>query len=296
MPKLTIATFNCENLFLRYKFESKTSADAAVTNGFIIDPKKFEVVKDKEREITAAAILELKPDIIALQEVENMDALKNFNANFLGGKYKYKMLIDGNDPRLIDVAVLSKYPFDYAQTHQFRRTSKSYIFSRDCLEVALTINGKPLHLFVNHFKSMMGGRAETAARRESQAREVVKILTERFGEKAGDRNWIMLGDLNDYQPGKTIQTLLDTGWMENIVERLPEADRWTHAYGKETNQLDYIFLSKALAKANPNAKPSIVRKGLALNVKHYTGPRFEGVGKERPHASDHCPVGVGLEW
>lgn len=296
MPKLTIATFNCENLFLRYKFETKTSADAAVTNGFIIDPKKFEVVKNNEREITAAAILELKPDIIALQEVENMDALKNFNANFLGGKYKYKMLIDGNDPRLIDVALLSKYPFDYAQTHQFRRSGSSYIFSRDCLEVALTINGKTLHLFVNHFKSMVGGRTETAARRELQAREVVKIIKERFGENAGAHNWMVLGDLNDYQPGKTIKTLLDTGWMENIVERLPEADRWTHAYGKETRQLDYIFLSNALAKANPNAKPNIVRKGLAGNVKQYTGPRFPGVGKERPHASDHCPVGVVVEW
>lgn len=296
MPKLTIATFNCENLFLRYKFESKASADSAVANGFIIDPKKFEVVKDAERSITAAAILELKADIIALQEVEGMDALKNFNAAFLNGKYKYKMLIDGNDPRLIDVALLSKYPIDYAQTHQFRRNSSSYIFSRDCLEVALTIDGKPLHLFINHFKSMMGGRAETAARRESQAREVVKILTERFGNKAGEKNWIIMGDLNDYQPSKTISTLLDTGWMENVVDRLPAVERWTHAYGKETHQIDYLLLSKALANANPQVKPLVVRKGLSLNVKHYTGPRFPGVGKERPHASDHCPVGITLNW
>ena len=46
MPtSITIATFNCENLFKRYKFSSKL-ADAkkndAVENGFIIDKTIFE--------------------------------------------------------------------------------------------------------------------------------------------------------------------------------------------------------------------------------------------------------------
>jgi len=292
MPELTIATFNCENLFLRFKFSPSAKPEEAVRHGFILDTQKFDTIFDEERDITAAAILEMKPDIVALQEVESMDALKAFNARFLDGKYKYKALIDGNDPRLIDVAVLSKVPFDHVQTHQFRRAGSSYIFSRDCLEVRFTVDGKPLTLFVNHFKSMLEGREESMPRRQQQAEEVVKIIKERFGDDPSQHNWVMLGDLNDYHPSTALDALIDTGWMENVVERLPEAERWTHAYRNDLRQLDYVFLSKALAQRNASVKPVIVRKGLSGNVKGYTGPRFVGVGKERPHASDHCPVAV----
>lgn len=292
MPAITIATFNCENLFLRYKFNSRADASAAVENGFIIDVKKFDTVLEKERDITAAAILELKADIIALQEVESMDALKAFNARFLDGVYKYKVMIDGNDPRLIDVAILSKIPLDHIQTHQFRRSGNSYVFSRDCLEVTFTVNGKPLTLFVNHFKSMLEGREESMPRRVIQAKEVVRILKEKYGSDPSRFDWIVLGDLNDYEPSAAIDVLEKTGWMENVLMRLPEEDRWTHCYRKECRQIDYIFFSSSLAKRNATAKPVIVRKGLSLNVKNYTGPRFKGVGNDRPHASDHCPVGI----
>ncbi|TND08965.1 MAG: endonuclease/exonuclease/phosphatase [Bacteroidetes bacterium] len=294
MPSLTIATFNCENLFLRYKFNSKSDAAKAVENGFIIDVKKFDAVLEEERKLTAAAIKEMNPDILALQEVESMDSLKAFNARFLGGAYKYKAMIDGNDPRLIDVAILSKVPFDHVQTHQFRRSGSSYIFSRDCLEVTFTVGGKPLGFFVNHFKSMIEGRDESMPRRTLQAKEVVKILKEKYGNDPSKHDWVMLGDLNDYQPSTAIEALVKTGWMENVVERLPEEEQWTHAYRNDLRQLDYLFLSSSLAKRNTSVKPVIVRKGLSLNVKNYTGPRFPGVGKDRPHASDHCPVGIKI--
>lgn len=315
MTKVTIATFNCENLFRRFKFNSKAKPERishAVENGFIFDKALFETISDKEKTYTAKAILDCKADIVGLVEVENLETLKNFvSTHFKGKGYKYNVLIDGNDPRLIDVAIISKIPFDYVVTHQYQRTvnNKAFMFSRDCLELKFTIEGKPLHLFVNHFKSMFdksdpkNGRKNTAPRREEQSEAVVKILKSRFGKNPGNDNWIVMGDLNDYPSAdSSLKALINNPWIENIIEtRLPETEQWTHYWDTSSvpvseryKQLDYLLLSKNLANLNKNEKPVIVRKGLCLNASDYTGSRYKGIGKSRPSASDHCPAAITL--
>ena len=300
MATINIATFNCMNLFVRYRFDElnkkKVDAGKILKNGFLINEDYFQKIYEPERKLTASAIKETRADIIVLQEVESMDSLKTFKARFLNGKtydYKYKMVIDANDPRLIDVAVLSKFPFDSVQTHQFLRTknNRAYVFSRDCLEVNFMIKGKPLTIYVNHFKSMMGGRAETSARRKVQAEKVRDIIKARFGTNPSKGSWVVLGDLNDYLPSKALKPLTGNKWLENVVERLPKEEQWTHWYDKENEyrQLDYILLSKSLAEKT-NAKPEIIRKGLAKDADKYKGSRFPGVGTKKKSASDHCPV------
>ncbi len=230
-----------------------------------------------------------------------MDTLKRFVAEFLQRqRYTYKVVIDGNDPRLIDVALVSKYPIAHIRTHQFERTAggRSYVFSRDCLEVGVQLSRHTvLPVFVNHFKSMVGGRVQTMARRRVQAEAVVRILKERFGNDPGNAAWVVLGDLNDYLPSGGLAPLLGKPWLENIVERLPEHERWTHYYHgkKEYRQLDYLLLPRALARANPRAVPRIERKGMPQRAVAYTGPRFPGVGRRQPKASDHCPVVMEIE-
>ena len=66
-------------------------------------------------------IKENDPDIIALQEIENLDTLKQFNRvrSYLNRDYPYAILIDGNDRRQIDVALLSKHKLTNIRTHQY---------------------------------------------------------------------------------------------------------------------------------------------------------------------------------
>ena len=308
-----LATFNCENLFARFKFKANVNAKDAVQNGWNVDVTKFDIFNPTEKKLTGAAIKAIDADVIALQEVENLDALKRFRSIYLGGakKYPYAIAVDGNDPRLIDVAVLSKYPLVHIRSYQelMAPGGKSCVFSRDCLEVDVLLpNGKTLTLFVNHFKSMLDkanpkiGRQTTRAKRMLQAKTVKEIVTDRFGKTAGKHPFVILGDLNDYlqsdEQGKTgVSSLVKWNQVENVVNRLPEAERWTHFWKNSLpcRQLDYLLVSKSLATANKSAIPSVERRGLPKSAKIYTGTRFSGVGQNGASASDHCPLAIDLK-
>lgn len=201
------------------------------------------------------------------------------------------------------------------------------IFRRDCLEIDLKIGGRPLTIYAVHLKSMQSprdadGRLATMPLRTAETRAVRKIIEQRFGAGGGDANFLICGDMNDYQERLVIsgsprlgyqfaqaaeaQSALDIfsadGFAENLVRRRAPDDRWTlyHAQGlqvRHLSQLDYIWASPALARANPDAVPDIIRKGQPFRTPFPPGQeveRFPRTGWDRPKASDHCPVVVEL--
>ena len=303
--KIRIATFNCENLFARFRFNANFDPKDASLNGFTINNVTFDFYDHVKRLITGNALKKLNADVVVLQEVENLDVLQRFRSKFLGGfkAFPHLMLVDGNDPRFIDVAVLSKQPIVHARSYRQRKSSpssRSFIFSRDCLEVDIDFNGTRITLFGNHFKSMIGGRSKTKKRRLGQVRAVKQIIEERFGTaQTGDAPFIVLGDFNDYietghESTSALPELVRWNQVENVVERRPQNDQWTHFYskGNEYRQLDYILISKALKPKVTSVE--IERRGMPKRATRYTGPRFQGVGQDNPKASDHCPVVVEL--
>jgi exonuclease III len=130
------------------------------------------------------------------------------------------------------------------------------------------------------------------------------------------------GDMNDYQervdvlgdrragysfvPRQEAESALDVlshdGFVENVMRRRPELDRWTlfHSRGPEERhlcQLDYIWLSKALAERNLASVPEIIRGGQPYRTIFPKGQeveRYPRTGWDRPKASDHCPVVISL--
>ena len=108
------------------------------------------------------------PDILCFQEVENMDAIRAFNENYLKSYYQYSLLIDGYDPRNIDVGVLSTLPIEEIRSHIDESKNGKRIFSRDCLEVTLILpDGEKLILFVNHLKSKLVIKRKTIQKHNS---------------------------------------------------------------------------------------------------------------------------------
>ncbi|MEM7069626.1 MAG: endonuclease/exonuclease/phosphatase family protein [Pseudomonadota bacterium] len=244
MP-LKLATFNAENLMHRFDFSgfrNQLRRDRTLQLYDIKDKEHYEDLEqaravaqtDDAMQLTALAIAETQADIICLQEVENIDALKAFEYGYLfkmiGRGYRHKYLIEGNDSRGIDVAVMMRDETATGEAIEFVNL-KSHaevtfadfdlhsdelaerglepgdkIFKRDCLELDLKIGGKHLSLFIVHFKSMssgrdgMDGRTWTMPVRAAEAKAVRRIIEDKFGKgKTAGKRWIICGDLNDYR-------------------------------------------------------------------------------------------------
>ncbi|MFT5682307.1 MAG: endonuclease/exonuclease/phosphatase family metal-dependent hydrolase [Myxococcota bacterium] len=306
---MRIATFNVENLFTRYLFARGVNRREASQSGFTTEDLRFRVADPVSKQLTAQTMEAAGADVFALQEVESLDVLKQFRDRYLGGakQWPHALVIDGNDQRRIDVGVLSRFPIVHARSWQHLQEDGVYVFNRDCLEVDIEGPIGRLTLYINHLKSMRApnrtsgsGRALTRARRQQQVTAIQRIITDRFGDDPSDAPFIVLGDLNDYleddrQGRSGIGDFVEWDAVENVLDRLPPEERWTHYYSGSRQhsaayrQLDYLLPSRGLAARNPGL-PRVERRGQPSRARRYTGERFEGIGKARPKASDHCPV------
>lgn len=125
-----------------------------------------EPVLDKKMRNLSDAILsvnEIGPDILLLEEVENQNVLDILNRKYLNkAHYQTSILIEGEDKRGIDVAVLSRLPLAApTKLHliEFTPPENSSIawarpLTRGILEVPLKLStGETLYVFAFHFPS-----------------------------------------------------------------------------------------------------------------------------------------------
>ncbi len=295
--KVTVGTFNLNNLFSRFNFAGAVdaiqpggSASALTIRYEFTDPATYRIrtfrgklvlAKDaQETETVARRILSMDVDVLAVQEVEDIDILKEFNRTRLKGLYPYQVLIEGNDARFIDIGLLSKLPVGAVTSFQTAVRSQNpgqRVFSRD-LVAAEILNSSSTRvlftLFNNHLKSHFGdeddsgqGKSANDARRRQQAEKISEIVAQRTRP---DSKYIIVGDMNDPPDGLPLQPLLTIegrplfNALANPLETRPpkpEADghdpqspAWTHRFKKsgqppEHELFDQIWLSPALTPA-----------------------------------------------
>lgn len=284
-------------LFKRQLFAIKGVAANGVDDWDGTIEFKREKFTETTRLNTAKAIKALKADVQCLIEVEDRITMENFNGDMLGtAKFPYNILIDGNDPRGIDVGLLCRYPVKNICTHIFdkeKATSRSYIFSRDCLEIELEIaKNKSLYVLCNHFKSKgySASQAEADARRKLQADTVKQIIKSKY-DLTKDMV-VVLGDLNDTPDSKPLQTLLNTQNLTDVLKLKFGNDiekTYTYFYKKKT-QIDYILVSKPLKDAFKDA--GVERRGMfdINTLSNGAETRFDTVTAPSNAASDHGGV------
>lgn len=334
MP-ITIATFNVENLLRRFDFFRYGKLVSERTLSILGVPDDDEGMQlrrslhvgltEDSRQMTGQAIRDTRADILCLQEIDNLEVLKDFNEFYVdrptGIRYGWERLVEGNDRRGIDVAVLSKQrikvtshaAMTFDDYDLFNDDLRDYglregdrIFRRDCLEIETKVDGETLHIFNCHFKSMSGGRDKTMPVREAESKAVIEVLKARFGDMAAVRaaKWVICGDLNDYTHSggrrlarSGLNPLFEDDLCFNPVENMPAKERWTHYFPGENSkhQLDYVLLSPALRALNADVVPRIIRNGQPVRVPGIESvPRYPRIGFDRPKASDHCPLSVTL--
>jgi hypothetical protein len=201
MMQITVGTFNLNNLFSRYNFQGEIQAIAAGDNMVeapyeFTDPTSYRLrtfmgrlVKGKDPDDTvrvASRIASMGLDVLAVHEVEDISTLKRFVIDNLGSLYPHVVLVEGNDPRLIDVAVLSKLPLGAVTSWQrvvHSSDPTEMAFGRDLLQVEILNASRSRRLFTlfnTHLKSHFLSPGETAAdangRRQRQAEVAARII------------------------------------------------------------------------------------------------------------------------
>jgi endonuclease/exonuclease/phosphatase family metal-dependent hydrolase len=233
---------------------------------------------------TGKVIKALNADVLCVVEVENRELLGDFNSQVLTTKrFDHQMVIDGNDERGIDVGIMSRLPLRNMRSHVDDKEGTSRTFSRDCPEYEVILeDGRSLWVLCNHLKSKgFGSPASNDARRKKQAVRLAAILNENF-DLAQDLV-VVAGDLNDTPGSDPLSPLMATPNLHNIVDTLPAGARFTHIFGAQKDQIDYLLVSKPLQDALQDV--TIERRGMFKVPGH-----FASITKPSESASDHAAI------
>ena len=275
-----------------------------------------EPVDETSTRMTARVIADLAPDMLCVVEAENRPALARFNDELLGGRYGHCMLVDGNDPRGIDVGLLCtaaiqvRWVRSHVDTPDPARAGKR-LFSRDCPVYQLRLpGGQDLFLLLNHLKSQSFSGGDPDPLRTRQADEVRAVYD---GLRAEGADLVaVLGDLNKGPDGDrhpTLEALL--GPDSPLVDAYGHP-RFSQLWGDKDvdrerpgsfqsctlrNRLDYILMSPELAATVVDG--GVFRTGLWGTPSNVNPPKFWSIYPEITHArhgaSDHGAVWVDLD-
>ncbi len=134
------------------------------------------------------------PDVLLLQEIENVNVLEIFNTDYLKGMdYRYCFLAR-KEGQAAGTSILSRYPASKVFTHQ--TSSPLNRGGRPIMEIWLDLPDGTIIIFNNHWKSKSGGEEETEPARRDSASFLNRRLDELFNE-VPDIPVLIAGDLNE---------------------------------------------------------------------------------------------------
>ncbi|HEX5330439.1 endonuclease/exonuclease/phosphatase family protein, partial [Sulfuricurvum sp.] len=228
---MKIASYNVENLFDMQR--DGTEYEEYIPNG---DWGWNEEMYRTKLGHTAQVIAGVHADIIALQEIESLNALKDLKAeiNRQGLYYPYYAFAKTRNSA-VSVALLSRYPIQSALKYPVNYSGKY----RDILEAKINIDGTSLRVFVNHWKSKSGPESERIA--------CAKRLLLRLKELPKDEPFILVGDFNShFEEYKTFiksRKLNDTEGMTGINHILRTVDENNNpiTYASVQNNSDVLY-------------------------------------------------------
>ncbi len=294
----TVATFNVENLFAGSD-ETRFTALAETIVHHLAAPTVLalqEIQDDTGPEddgvVSAAATLTKLVDAVAAAggpryDWRQIDPVDKADGGQPGANIRVALLFDPSRAKVEDrfasagTAAVVPGPRLYPNPALVNPSDSAFSQSRKPLAVELEVDGRRFFFVVCHLRSKGGddslfGRRQPPIRwSEGQRRSqtvIVKNLVDEILAADPRARIVVLGDLNDFEFRDPITTLAAAP-MVNLVKSLPESDRWTYVFQGNSQALDHVIVSPALAD------------GAEIEVIHVNS---ELPASER--ASDHDPV------
>jgi predicted extracellular nuclease len=273
---LSVATFNVENFF--DLVDPHPSSPPRPT----LDEYRLKLTKIAEAILAMGA-----PDIIGLQEVENIEVLEDLVEQPQLADFGYvPYLIEGDDSRGIDVAYLvrsdqvtvegvASYPGPNSLTtrHPLVITATVHLASGD--ETVYVLN--------NHFLALSAGEEATEPQRNAQAEWNVELMS-RIRANDPEATIIVLGDLNSFIGTRPIDTLQAAG-LRHVYEFFGEDEPlpYTYIFEGTTQTLDHILLTEDLFSG------LLLVQALHISADY---PVWDLSDTSARHLSDHDPMVV----
>lgn len=226
------------------------------------------------------------PDILILVEVENQRVLDQFNQRFLkSAAYKTSQLIEGDDPRGIDVAVLSRLELDgKSKLHSLELGKRT----RGVLQVPLKLSSRTkLHAKLNVFAVHLPSQGSPTQIRVSALKKLSEIL------KAESGPWVVGGDFNVTDNEDKQEQLIETylSPLGDVSHRLGCGRcQGTHNYKGKWSFLDILLFDHRLKKMGVSVDANSIKvvtliSGVGKKGKPKRFDPAKGQG-----ASDHFPL------
>jgi 5'-nucleotidase len=304
---LTVTTFNVENLFDLEDNPDKADEDSTPT------PEALEIQLSK---LALAIELELRlPAILVVQEIENTAILQALGdrVNAAAGTNYVATSFESSDERGIEVGFLwDSGRVDLLQAFQMTGDDVAAAFGPESaspgreplvgqFNVTGDIQGRPLWIIGNHFKSKSGddplyGVVQppvriTEEQRKAQAHAVRNFVNGLFEEDP--RAWVIVaGDLNDFQfpePGEgpdhpvgILEGIEGETPLINLLRAEDPDERFTFVFDGNSQVLDHILVS-----------PSLWRQFADADILHFN-TSYPATLREDPstplQSADHDPI------
>jgi endonuclease/exonuclease/phosphatase family metal-dependent hydrolase len=268
----------------------------------------------------ASAILAAEPggpDILALQEIENERALKDL-AEALGG---YAQLIKpAREEAPLGCALLSRYPARTVRAHRAMPPgSAPASVPRNLLEAEFDLYGRPLIVYVAHWKSKLGGAAETEAERRAAAALLGSLAEARLAADPA-LAIVVAGDLNvnpdeyervggayptalrslDAGPGDWLNISGDASELRThdpaflrLYTPWPSAQGYSYVYNGEKERIDHFLLSAGALKGEAFLLAGFSAEPPSFLV-DFEGRPLGWNSRKAQGYSDHLPIRLTL--
>ncbi len=229
-----IATYNVQNLF-----------DLKVNGGeykeYIPNTKSKWNKKNFDIKLTniAKVIKDLNADIIALEEVENLNVARELNRALGDKQYPYIYTFFRKNRHIVGSVVFSRYQV----AKKYSVEVKGY--PRTIHVMKFYLDGNKITMFINHWPAFSHGYKA----RKAYANRLKSLLNDKD-------EFVILGDLNTPLRttkdgwGKSLKKILGVGSFDkplyDLWYEVEPTIRYTHVYGRVKNALDHIIVPKTL--------------------------------------------------